>query len=246
MIILRRTLRRRVVPGPTTPIPIPIPASALAPGRPSPTARSESSRRGIQGELEGHRSTLFWAFGLLRDGDNHGQGLLVPRRGGRATGRTNFQAIADAIASAPGCRPGSHHLAAFNTFALFLRQHSCLHSHLRPPLEMDMSAVDLVPPESDQSRLKICFRDRRTDFASVREVMPLGGQVRSPSFERGMVRLRLQQARRPREQPWRSHVYRMFHPRRRRPTRGGLHQPPSGQAERRSGAPLRDRWVEVG
>lgn len=136
-------------------------------------------------------STSFWAFDLLPDRPSTVKAYYFPGVLARATGRTNFQVISDAIASAPGCRSGNH-LEAFKAFARFVQRGDAGASSAYPPaprFEMDMLAVDLVP--IDRSRIKIYLRDRRTDFASAREVMSVGGQLLHDSdFEKGMLRLR--------------------------------------------------------
>lgn len=128
---------------------------------------------------EGHNSTTFWAFDLIEKGASV-KAYFFPGAAAHATGRTNLQAILEAVASAPGYSPRDFpSLGIYTDFAA--RDSSIGH-------EMDMLALDLEPLE--RSRLKIYFRDRRTDFASVRENMSLGGLVAEPNLDKGLLRLR--------------------------------------------------------
>lgn len=129
---------------------------------------------------EGHPSTVFWAFDLAGKADTP-KAYFFPGAVACATGRTNLEIISDAIRSAPGYSPEK--LAAFHDFEEYVGARS----HLS--LEMDMLAIDLVPVA--KSRLKIYFRNRATDFASVRELMSLGGRLAGPDLDEGLRRLRI-------------------------------------------------------
>lgn len=53
-----------------------------------------------------------------------------------------------------------------------------------PQLEIDMLAIDMIAPfvtnvdGGNGDRIKLYFRSRRTSFASVREMLTLGGQLK--------------------------------------------------------------------
>ena len=128
---------------------------------------------------EGHDSAIFWAFDLVEKGAS-AKAYFFPGAAAHATGRTNLQVMLEAIASAPGYVPGD-----FPSLDIY-KDFAALSS--RSALEMDMLALDLEPLE--MSRLKIYFRDRRTDFASVRENMSLGGMIAESELEKGFQRLR--------------------------------------------------------
>lgn len=128
---------------------------------------------------EGHRSTIFWAFDLSEKATTS-KAYFFPGAVAHATRRTNLAVISDAIKSAPGFR--TREQTAFHVFTKYLEQHPDVR------FEVDMLALDLVQVE--KARIKIYFRDRRTDFHSVREIMSLGGQIRDPDFEKGLKRLR--------------------------------------------------------
>ncbi|RSL40607.1 hypothetical protein CEP54_016072 [Fusarium duplospermum] len=130
---------------------------------------------------EDHPSTFFWAFDL-KGGEIMNKVYFFPGAMAYATNQSELAVISDAIRSAPGWR--SQNLGCFETFVDYVDQHPDLR------LEIDMVALDLVPSES--SRLKIYFRDRRTNFQAVRDTMSLGGRVAcsSPDFEEGMNKLR--------------------------------------------------------
>lgn len=137
-------------------------------------------RHGWNDEIpEGHRSVVFWAFDLGEKASTP-KAYFFPGAVAHATKQTNLTIISDAITTAPGYRPGK--LDAFNSFASYVDQCPDV------GFEIDMLAFDLVRPE--ESRLKIYFRDRRTDFRSVRENMSTGGRVHGPDFEKGMKNLR--------------------------------------------------------
>lgn len=129
---------------------------------------------------EGHRSTVFWAFDLKEKGGTT-KAYFFPGTVARATKRTNLEAVSDAIVDAPGYRAGG--VPSFDLFTSYVNRSPDIR------FEVDMLALDLV--HVDKSRLKIYFRDRRTDFASVRDSMSLGGQLQGPDFEEGMKRLKV-------------------------------------------------------
>ncbi|KAH6972788.1 aromatic prenyltransferase [Ilyonectria sp. MPI-CAGE-AT-0026] len=131
------------------------------------------------GVSEGHRSTMFWAFDLTEQAITN-KAYFFPGAVAYARNRSKLAVIEDAITSAPGY--SSENLMSFNAFTDYVGQ------HLDVKLEVDMLALDLVPV--DKSRLKIYFRDRRTDFRAVHENMSLGGRIKDPDFEMGMQRLR--------------------------------------------------------
>ncbi|KAF5562815.1 tryptophan dimethylallyltransferase 1 [Fusarium phyllophilum] len=127
---------------------------------------------------EGHRSTMFWAFDL-KEFITTNKAYFFPGLVAHAMEKSTLEVVADAIASAPGSRP--ENISSFASFAEFINHRQ----HLG--LEMDMLAVDLVPIE--KLRLKIYFRDRRTDFRSVLEMMSLGGRIHGQEFDVGMSNL---------------------------------------------------------
>lgn len=131
------------------------------------------------GASEGHRSTMFWAFDLTEKAITN-KAYFFPGAVAYSRNRSKLAVIEDAITSAPGY--SSESLTSFNVFTDYVGQ------QLDVKLEVDMLALDLVPV--DKSRLKIYFRDRRTDFRSVQENMSLGGRIKDPDFEVGMQRLR--------------------------------------------------------
>ncbi|KAF4953301.1 hypothetical protein FGADI_6067 [Fusarium gaditjirri] len=125
---------------------------------------------------EGHRSTMFWAFDLKESATTN-KAYFFPGVVAHSMGKSILDVVTDAIPSAPGYQ--SEKISAFASFANERR-------HLN--FEMDMLALDLVPIE--KSRLKIYFRDRRTEFRSVTEMMSLGGRIQGEDFEVGMRNLR--------------------------------------------------------
>ncbi|VUC31889.1 unnamed protein product [Clonostachys rosea] len=130
-----------------------------------------------EGLSEGHRSTIFWAFDL-KEGQNTAKAYFFPGPVAQATSRSNLEVIHDAISSAPTWK--SSDLKPLHTFIEFVDQHKEL------ALEIEMLALDLI--DSAQSRLKIYFRCRRTDFSTVRNIMSLGGSV--DDLDDGLEKLR--------------------------------------------------------
>ncbi|KAH7253677.1 aromatic prenyltransferase [Fusarium redolens] len=128
---------------------------------------------------EGHRSTMFWAFDLKESATTN-KAYFFPGVVAHSISKSTIDVVTDAISSAPGWR--HNNISAFSSFARFVNERQTLN------LEMDMLALDLIPIE--KSRLKIYFRDRRTDFRSVTEMMSLGGRIHDKEFEVGMRNLR--------------------------------------------------------
>ncbi|KAF5674485.1 tryptophan dimethylallyltransferase 1 [Fusarium circinatum] len=128
---------------------------------------------------EGHRSTMFWAFDL-KESVTTNKAYFFPGLIAHAMDKSKLEVMADSITSAPGCRP--QNISSFASFSKFIHERQ----HLG--FEMDMLASDLVPVE--ESRLKIYFRIRRTDFRSVTEMMSLGGRIHGQEFDYGMRNLR--------------------------------------------------------
>ncbi|KAF9775143.1 hypothetical protein IL306_006769 [Fusarium sp. DS 682] len=128
---------------------------------------------------EGHQSNMFWAFDL-KERTTTNKAYFFPGILAQRMGKSTLDAITDAIISAPGCK--LKYVSSLASFARFVNERQ----HLN--LELDMLALDLVPLE--ETRLKIYFRDRRTDFRSVREMMSLGGRVHSGEFQTGLSNLK--------------------------------------------------------
>ncbi|KAF4337405.1 tryptophan dimethylallyltransferase 1 [Fusarium beomiforme] len=128
---------------------------------------------------EGHHSTMFWAFDL-KENSTTNKAYFFPGAIAHAMGKSALDVVTDAITSSAGFK--LENISSLTTFARFVNERRHLH------LEMDMLALDLLPLE--KTRLKIYFRDRRTDFTSVEEMMSLGGRVRDGEFDIGMRNLR--------------------------------------------------------
>ncbi|KAI1379369.1 tryptophan dimethylallyltransferase-domain-containing protein [Hypoxylon crocopeplum] len=131
---------------------------------------------------EGHSSKVFWAFDL-GEKELTSKAYFFPGYRARATNQGNLQVISEAITSAPSCTPEK--LGPFNQFAEFVNEHERMG---RPALELDMFAIDMI--DCSKSRLKIYFRNRQTDFRSVRETMSLLGRVTGQDMDVGLRQLR--------------------------------------------------------
>ncbi|KAI0387537.1 tryptophan dimethylallyltransferase-domain-containing protein [Hypomontagnella monticulosa] len=132
--------------------------------------------------VEGHSSKVFWAFDL-GEKEVTSKAYFFPGYRARATNQSNLEAISEAIASAPSCTPEK--LGALNIFSDFVNETERLG---RPPLELDMLAIDMI--DCANSRLKIYFRNRQTDFRSVCETMSLGGRIAGHDMDVGLAELR--------------------------------------------------------
>ncbi|KAH6887632.1 aromatic prenyltransferase [Thelonectria olida] len=128
---------------------------------------------------EGHRSTIFWAFDLKESAITN-KAYFFPGTVAHATHRPTLDVVLNAIHSAPRCSPET--LTSIEAFANYANQCPNL------GLEMDMLAVDLV--DINKSRLKVYFRDRRTDFGTVKKTLSLGGQMQDGEFDMGVQRLK--------------------------------------------------------
>ncbi|KAM5341275.1 hypothetical protein ACJ41O_015384 [Fusarium nematophilum] len=137
------------------------------------------SRRYDNKGSEDHPSTLFWAFDL-KEGEIMNKAYFFPSAAASATNQSAMAVISDAIKSAPGW--SSETSRSFDTFVDYVNEHPEL------SLEIDMVSLDLV--HIDMSRLKIYFRDRRTNFRAVHDTMSLGGRATDPNFEEGIQKLR--------------------------------------------------------
>lgn len=151
----------------------------------------EAAPAGRVGAVEGHLSREFYAFDLNDDGSVMSKAYFFPGFRARATRRSNFQVIREAIETAPGSTCAAEgdekQLEALRVFEAYVGDAEHASSH--GPLEMDMLAIDLVDPAA--SRFKIYFRVRDdTSFASVRRAMSLGGRVETPELRRGLDDLR--------------------------------------------------------
>ncbi|KAI1386228.1 aromatic prenyltransferase [Hypoxylon trugodes] len=140
------------------------------------------SDKADRNSVEGHPSRVFWAFDL-GEKEIQSKAYFFPGYRARTMNQTNLQVISEAIASAPSCTPEK--LGAFNQFAEFVNEHE---QKGGLPLELDMLAIDMI--DSAKSRLKIYFRNRQTDFRSVRETMTLGGRVTGDDMDAGLSQLR--------------------------------------------------------
>ncbi|KAL3466455.1 aromatic prenyltransferase [Aspergillus heterothallicus] len=131
------------------------------------------------GLMEGHPSKIFYAFDLDVESITT-KAYFFPGFKARETERTNLEVISDVIARAP-----RYNLSQIDALRIFEEFADDMDT---PPLEMDMLAIDMDPPEA--SRLKIYFRNRATSFASVRQMMTLGNRVTHTGMELGLRNLR--------------------------------------------------------
>ncbi|RSL55911.1 hypothetical protein CEP54_009126 [Fusarium duplospermum] len=127
----------------------------------------------------GHQSTMFWGF-TLEENTITNKAYFFPGAMARATHQPTLAVIRDAIESAPGYSRGR--MASFKLFSDYVSQRPELR------LEIEMFAMDLV--QEERSKLKVYFRDRRTNFEAVKETMCLGRRLQELNFEIGIQKLR--------------------------------------------------------
>ncbi|KAF2971589.1 hypothetical protein GQX73_g1921 [Xylaria multiplex] len=125
-----------------------------------------------------HPSREFYGFDLNED-SIVGKAYLFPWFKAKATKRSCFDVISDAIRTLPDSTP--HKLQALDVFREYVNDPST------PPLEMEMLAIDLIEPA--KARFKIYFRTRNVSFASVKDALTLGGRVWNTSIDQGLRRL---------------------------------------------------------
>lgn len=131
------------------------------------------------GSGPGHQSTMFWGF-ALEENTIMNKAYFFPCAMARATHQPTLAVIRGAVESAPGYNQGK--MASFKFFADYVNQRPELR------LEIEIFALDLV--QEDESRLRVYFRDRRTNFEAVKETISLGGRLQEPNFEVGIRKLR--------------------------------------------------------
>ncbi|KAH7266118.1 aromatic prenyltransferase [Fusarium solani] len=127
----------------------------------------------------GHQSTMFWGL-TLEENTITNKAYFFPCAMARATHQPTLAVIRGAVESAPGY--SQEKMASFKLFTDYVSQRPELR------LEIEMFALDLT--QEDESKLKVYFRDRRTNFEAVKEMMSLGGRLQGPSFEMGIRKLR--------------------------------------------------------
>ncbi|KAF2178051.1 aromatic prenyltransferase [Zopfia rhizophila CBS 207.26] len=131
------------------------------------------------GAEEDHPSRIFWGFDLGETGVTT-KTYFFPGPLARTMGASNLCTIAQSLACAPYCTPDK--LQAFNQLASFAN------SLGTDALEFEMLAIDMVDPL--KSRLKLYFRNRRTDFSSIRDMITLNGEKPGAHLEKGLCSLK--------------------------------------------------------
>lgn len=127
----------------------------------------------------GHHSAMFWGF-TLEENVIVNEAYFFPGAMARATHQPTMAVIRDAVESAPGYDKAK--MYSFKLFADYVIQHPELR------LEIEMFALDLVPEE--KAKLKVYFRDRRTSFEAVKDMISLGTSLQGLDFEMGIQKLR--------------------------------------------------------
>lgn len=126
---------------------------------------------------QGHSSRIFYAFDLCQTGITS-KVYFFPRYIADLKRVPVMDIIWEAITSAPQGAGLQKALRAFSEYTL--NQHY--------PPEIEMLSIDMIEPA--ESRVKLYFRSRQTDFESVRTAMSLDGRLASPQIERGLEELK--------------------------------------------------------
>ena len=133
----------------------------------------------VSRKLSEPSSHRFYAFDL-GDEKTMVKAYFFPRLKAREESRPVLDVISDVILTAPNW--GEAETQAWRKFQAFADRPRVA------PLEFDMLAVDLVEPR--QSRIKLYFRSRDTDFESVIDNLTLGQSARTDALEKGLESLR--------------------------------------------------------
>ncbi|VUC26268.1 unnamed protein product [Clonostachys rosea] len=133
----------------------------------------------VRGSIEGHATKEFYAFDLGEE-DIVSKAYFFPGYEAQRTSQTNMDVILQTIRSAPGSTPEI--AQALNTFQDYAQDPAT------PPLEMDMLATDLV--NTAESRFKIYFRVRASNFTSMQDTMTLGNRLNHPGMKPALDDLR--------------------------------------------------------
>lgn len=124
---------------------------------------------------QSHASQIFYAFDLFGT-KTTSKAYFFPAFKAASNRQPILEALSEAITTAPQCT--SENLEAFGVFHEFAMEPQ------NSKLEFEMLAIDLVDPK--ESRLKIYFRSRRTDFNSLLYFTRLGGRISSSEHNRAL------------------------------------------------------------
>ena len=125
-----------------------------------------------------HQSSIFYAFDLAAT-EITAKVYFFPKMRAETCGQSNLEVMLQAINSIPAV--SNDDLEACTIFRDFTSD------EVNKDLEYEMLAIDLVNPT--KSRLKVYFRSRDTSFASVINIMTLGGRLRNSRIYLGLVDL---------------------------------------------------------
>lgn len=126
---------------------------------------------------EDHKTSIFYGFDLS-PGESNIKAYFFPIMRASAFGQSRLDVLLQAIQTAP-------HATGNNLEAAFAFQSFCSDPGIKPlDLEQEMLAIDLAEPR--RARMKIYFRCRDTTFASLRQMMTLGGLINGPEVSAGL------------------------------------------------------------
>ncbi|KAI0190597.1 tryptophan dimethylallyltransferase-domain-containing protein [Astrocystis sublimbata] len=130
-------------------------------------------------DLQDHNASIFYAFDLTET-ETIAKVYFFPKYRAIADNDSPLNVLIRAIESAPYTT--NENLKALSVFSEFAQDYA------NAGLEFEMLAIDLINPLD--SRFKIYFRSRDTDFDSVVNIMTFGGRADSPHLRRGLQSLK--------------------------------------------------------
>ncbi|KAF2017911.1 aromatic prenyltransferase [Aaosphaeria arxii CBS 175.79] len=130
-------------------------------------------------ERTGRTSRVFYAFDVRENGDTIPKAYFFPRYLHTPTDPESsvWNTVTNAITSAPFASPDN--LQALDVLSSFFKT--------EPRTTIEMLSIDLLDPKS--SRVKIYFRSRSPDCASIAHNMTLGGRITDPTHLAGVRNL---------------------------------------------------------
>lgn len=122
---------------------------------------------------------IFYAFDIEKD-RQLAKAYFFPSFEAKATSQDDWSLVTKAVLSAPRCTPAN--TKAMTALGEFF--HDAERS-----LRLEMFAIDLVKPQD--SRIKVYFRSRETQFSDLANAMTLGGRLRGENIQKGLSKLEI-------------------------------------------------------
>ncbi|KAJ8120716.1 hypothetical protein ONZ43_g2648 [Nemania bipapillata] len=134
-----------------------------------------NGEHGALRDIDDHSSSIFYAFDLTET-EITAKVYYFPKYRALSSGKSNLEVLVESMKGAPRCTEDN--LQALSVFSDFSNDAAS------KELEYEMLAIDLIDPL--KSRFKIYFRSRETSFASLINIITLGGRIKSPNMQQGL------------------------------------------------------------